>query len=400
MALKHALGGILLISGTSIGAALLSLPLGTAELGFGFSLSCFLITWVFMTLGALYLLEANLMVGHHVNLITMAQKTLGPLGLVSAWISYLLLLYALIAAYLNGSGALLVELCEKRFDLSISHSFGMIWATGVTGLIVILGTFLVDVLNRGLMIGLFLTFGFMALVSVKGVNPDLLFEPSHHFSPHAFPLIVTAFGFAIIIPTLTDYLEGNAKQLAKVILIGSLIPLLLYILWQYLIMGLIPLEGSPSLLELKQNDQPAVELSQALGQLLTNPLIVLGAKGFVIFALITSLLGVSLSLFDFLSDGLHFSKSIKGRILTGGIAFVPPLILALWFSAGFSYTLSFAGIFVAIILGLLPVAMVYSGRYYKHLSSEIQIPGGKPLLWVTALFFIAIILIEVKKHLF
>jgi len=90
------LGSILLIVGTSIGAGMLALPIATAQLGFFGSLILLLICWFVMTAGALLLLEVNLWLPQNSNLISMAKATIGPIGQIVAWITYLLLLYYLL----------------------------------------------------------------------------------------------------------------------------------------------------------------------------------------------------------------------------------------------------------------------------------------------------------------
>ncbi|WP_328287250.1 aromatic amino acid transport family protein, partial [Legionella pneumophila] len=96
------IGGILLIVGTSIGGGMLALPVSTAEVGFTNSLFFLFFCWLVMTAGALLILEVNLRLPAGSNMISMAKSTLGLPGQVIAWITYLLLLYTLLAAYISG----------------------------------------------------------------------------------------------------------------------------------------------------------------------------------------------------------------------------------------------------------------------------------------------------------
>ena len=93
------LGSILLIMGTSIGAGILALPISEASLGFFGASALLLLAWCVMTLGAFLILEVNLWLDDRSHLISMAKKTLGPLGELAAWGSYLFLLYSLLSAY-------------------------------------------------------------------------------------------------------------------------------------------------------------------------------------------------------------------------------------------------------------------------------------------------------------
>src|SRR4051812_3251044 len=103
------IGGILLVSGTTIGAAMLALPVSTGLAGFFPSLLLLLTCWIVMTYTAFLILEVNLWVGENKNLITMARHTLGKWGEYVGWVTYLFLLYALTTAYVSGCGPIVAS---------------------------------------------------------------------------------------------------------------------------------------------------------------------------------------------------------------------------------------------------------------------------------------------------
>jgi len=393
MSLKNAIGGVALIAGTAIGAAVLALPIITAHLGFAQTIAIYCTCWFFMTLGALYLLEANLLVGYGTNLISMAEATLGQFGKYFTWGIYLILLYALTAAYLSGVGAWI----QQGFELiHVSlNPFGCASvATFLTMIVIWLGTAVTDWVNRFLVIGLIGAFAILLFIVSEHIQFELLFIQNNTFDLSPIPIIITAFGSAIVIPTLTEYLHGKPKQLLYVVLIGSVIPLLVYIIWEFVILGIIPVSGNPGLLQIQQHGHPVTDVPAALQALLQNRIITKASTYFSIFALITSLLGVCLSLFDFLADGLHLHKTIRSRILLTLITFVPPLCFIIFYPHGFTVALSFAGIFVAILLGILPAVMAWQGRYHLKQEKPLQIIGGKFLIIVTIAFFLFVCAIE------
>src|SRR3990167_3617578 len=104
------IGSILLIVGTSIGAGMLALPIATAQLGFMGSLILLFACWFIMTAGAFTILEVNLWLPQNSNLISMARATIGPWGQIIAWVTYLLLLYSLLCAYIAGGSDLFHDL--------------------------------------------------------------------------------------------------------------------------------------------------------------------------------------------------------------------------------------------------------------------------------------------------
>ncbi len=393
MSLKNAIGGVALLAGTAIGAAVLALPVITAHLGLPQTIIIYCICWLFMTFGALYILEVNLLVGYGTNLISMAEKTLGNSGKYFTWVVYLILLYALTSAYLSGVGAWLTQ-GFNHFNISISHFESALLATFLTMMVILLGTAVTDWMNRFLMIGLIGAFVTLLSVIFKHVDPQLLLAQASAIDLRPFPLIITAFGSAIVVPTLTEYLHGKPKQLLYVVLIGSVIPLLVYITWESAILGIIPLQGEGGLLYIQKYGHAATDVTSALKSILHNQLITSASMYFSIFALITSLLGVCLSLFDFLADGLHVSKTFKTRLKLSLITFVPPLCFIIFFPKGFTFALSFAGIFVAILLGILPAIMAWQGRYCLKEAKPLQIWGGKGMIILTITFFLLVGAIE------
>jgi tyrosine-specific transport protein len=397
--IRKLIGGVLLIAGTSIGAAVLALPVNTAHMGFQRATLCFIASWIFMTYGALYLLEANLKVGVDVNLISIAKRTAGPLAAGIAWLTYLALLFSLTSAYLTGATNWLKGVLYQH-HLSVPFNYQLSGVTIITALLVGMGTRQVDYINRALMIGLIGTYLALAFYAFPYIDLSLFEHSEVVLDTTQLPLIITAFGFAIIIPSLVRYLNGSVLALKKVVIWGSLIPLFIYLLWQALVMGLIPYDNAVYGLKMIQmQDKPAADLSLALQELLNHNWITGATRYFAIFALTTSLLGVTLSLFDFLADGFNLSKKGLNRIGLLCLTFIPPYCIVLYYPIGFSITLKFAGLFVAILLGLLPVWMVWKARYSHALVSEFEVKGGKAMLYLTGLFFIWIIFLEVVNTL-
>lgn len=393
MSLKNAVGGVGLLAGTAIGAAILALPVATTHVGFTYTILLYTACWFFMTLGALYLLEVNLVTGYGSNLLSMAEKTLGSVGKVFTLIVYLILLYALTAAYLSGAGAW-IEKLFLHYHNPLHPVHCAVITTFLTIFVIFLGTFVTDWVNRFLMIGLLGAFAVLFFASAHYVQPTLLFSQHFTWDLRPFPLITTAFGSAIMVPTLTDYLHGKAKQLVAVVLIGSAIPLLIYIAWEMCIIGILPSEGPNGLIAIQQSGHPATDVPLALQRELGNPIITTMASYFSIFALITSLLGVTLSLFDFLADGLRIRKNLVGKLKLSAITFLPPLAFVIFYPRGFNITLSFAGLFVALLLGILPIMMVWRSRYVYRFSGPLRIIGGRIMLILGFLFFTGIVAIE------
>lgn len=390
------LGGILLVSGTTIGAAMLALPVSTGLAGFIPSLVLSICCWLLMTYTAFLILEVNLWVGENTNLITMAKRTLGRWGEVLSWITYLFLLYALTTAYVAGSGPIIANTIQSLTGMQIPAYVSSIPLLFLFGFFIYRGTAYVDHLNRVLMIGLAIAFAAMVFLIAPHVNAALLKHADWPFLLIAVSVVATSFGFHIIIPSLTTYLEGDLRKLKLTILIGSAIPVVVYILWEWLALGVIPLEGPNGILEGYVHGTNGAQLASAA--LHSN---ILGgfALCFAFFAIVTSFLGVSLSLSDFLADGLKIKKTRTGKLLLCFLTFVPPMIFTLLDPRAFLSALEYAGAFgVMVLLGLLPALMVWYGRYKRGFTSTFKTPGGKPALILVMVLSLIIVGVEIANQ--
>lgn len=387
------LGGILLVSGTTIGAAMLALPVASGFAGWIPSLFLLVVFWAYMALTAFLMLEVNLWMDSHTNLISMARHTLGQWGKYSSWVIYLFLLYTLTTAYMAGSGPIFAELLESSVGIRLPDWFLPFPLMIIFGFFVYKGARFVDYANRFLMLGLVVSF----LLLVTFITPAV--EWTHlkrsDWSAWWVPIsiISTSFGFHIIIPTLTDYLNRDLNKIKKVLLIGSFLPLLVYGVWETLALGIVPLEGPSGLVA---GYREGLDGASLLGEHLQNPYLAQIATIFSLFAIVTSFLGVSLSLRDFLADGLGIRKNRKGRALLYLLTFIPPLLLTALDPRAFLNALEYAGAFgVVTLLGLFPVIMVWRGRYVQNRLSDFRVPGGKWTLGFAFLFSIFIIGLEI-----
>ena len=370
------LGGILLITGNAIGGGMLALPLATAQAGFINSALFLLACWAIMLTGALLILEVNLWFPRHSHLISMARATLGTLGEIIAWLCYLFLLYSLLAAYIAGGSDFLQGLLQKK-DIHFATGITATLFVLILGAVVYKGIRSVDLLNRILMGGKLLIFCLLVLFLFPFISIKQLGQGELHHLSASLTIIITSFGFAAIIPSLRSYFHSNIRQLRQVIFFGSLIPLICYILWIGAIMGVIPIDKLSSI---AHTGDATSRLTNTLSHLLNNNIITFLAWVFTSICLATSFLGVGISLFDFLIDGLRLKPTDKNKIIVHLLSFLPPLIIVLFYPSAFMAALNYAGIWCACLLALLPALMAWSGRYHQQIVSPYRVIGGKALL--------------------
>ncbi len=390
------IGGILLIVGTSIGGGMLALPVSTAEVGFANSLFFLFFCWLVMTAGALLILEVNLRLPAGSNMISMAKSTLGLPGQVIAWITYLLLLYTLLAAYISGGSDVFSSLLHKA-HIDLPNWITSVIFTAMFSLIVYSGIRSVDYVNRGLMFGKLGVYILLVIIISPHVSTAGLTGGSAKAFTGTLMILVTSFGFASIVPSLRDYFNDDIRSLRRVILFGSLIPLFCYIVWDAVIMGVISREGENGLLSLMNSDHATSGLTEALSQSVSSQWISGFFGFFTSICMVTAFLGVSLGLFDFLADGLKLKKSGNQGKYTLALTFIPPLAVVLFNPGIYLHALSYAGVCCVILLLLLPAIMAWKGRQTcSQSSSETHlIPGGNPALSLIGFIAIGLLIIAI-----
>lgn len=385
------IGGILLIVGTSIGGGMLALPVSTAEVGFTHSIFFLILCWLVMTSGALLILEVNLRLPAGSNMISMAKSTLGMPGQIIAWITYLFLLYTLLAAYISGGSDVLNGLLQQA-HLSLPRELSPILFTSLFSFVIYGGIRTVDYVNRGLMFGKLGVYILLVLIISPHVHVTTLSGGSMKAISGSLMILITSFGFASIVPSLRDYFKGDKQRLRQVILLGSLIPLICYILWDAVIMGTIQRDGQNGLLSLMTTDHATSGLTKALSSAVQNQWITGFFNFFTSICMITAFLGVSMGLFDFLADGFTLNKTGHQRKFILVLTFIPPLAIVLINPGIYLKALSYAGIGCIILLLILPVLMAWRARGIDPSNNTQLLPGGRFSL--TAIGLTAVLLLS------
>ena len=395
------IGSLLIITGTAVGAGMLALPLATAGVNFTWSVIGLIGMWFVTLVSALLMLEVTLAFkAPHNNYHTMSLKTMGRKGEIVSWISLLCLLYALCAAYVTGGASVLSEILATYANIHLPSWSGAVIFTLVIGALVFWGTQVVEWVNSGLMFVKFAAF----IIAMTLLLPTINFEQLHveaHSARYlwaAFPIFLTSFGFHPVIPSLAGYHNNNAPLLRKAIIIGSLIPLVLYIIWQFAVKGILPLSGEISFENVSRQGGSVGQLMGAVAILINNRTIGFVMNLFSHIALTTSFLGVSLALFDFLQDVVEKDPAKSRRKLVACLTFVPPLLFAIFYPQGFLLALGYAAIFVAFTCIIQPAIMAYQLRRSSELRSSYTVAGGNIPIAFALISGLIIIAIEIMNR--
>ncbi len=397
MSFGKILGSIFIVIGSALGAGMLALPMVSADLGFLPTIILIVLLWSVMLIASFLILEVNLAFKPYRNhFSTMAKGTLGPVGQVVAWLTFLSIMYAITAAYISGSTSLLSVLLVNIFHINSPIWLNSILFTLIFGSIVYYSTAAVDYFVRFLMSVKGILLIMMLVLLMPNIKVAQLFYTNVTIKPllSAIPFFLASLSYQFIIPSLVNYIGPKIKTLKIIAIIGSITPVIVYAFWLSGSLGVVPVVGQDSFATVKEAHNSVGVFVGVLNAHVHARWIKIAINGFADVAMTTSFLGVSLALFDFLADSCKRKNTRGGRLQTALLAFIVPLVFALFYPQGFVFALLFVALFLAILQLVLPALMVYRLRRSKTLSSPYRLFGGNFLLSLVLIVGIIVVVIS------
>lgn len=367
MPIYRLIGSIFIIAGTCIGAGMLVIPIITAACGFWLSVVLLCLVALLMSSVAFLIMEVNLAYPEGINFSNMAQRTLGGFGMVITWFSFLFLMYALAAAY-TAQASDLITLWTKAMGFASPIWLSALIFIILFGFVVYSGTSTVDHLNKFLILLKFGVFFILFWVLAPYIQVGLLNTQTQniHFIWAILPILITSFGYHTILPSVRIYLNSDWRLIKIAIIAGTLLPLLLYLVWEIATLGTIPLYGDESFHYIVENGRSVTQLVEVYHQKYQAQSVGSLTNWFSNIALTTSFIGVSLALFNFNQDTYGLSKQkMTHKLPIFMVTFIPPYLFAVFYPDGFITALNYASIFVAVLLINLPALMAWQVRK-KH----------------------------------
>lgn len=387
------IGATLLVGGTCIGGGMLALPVETGIAGFFPSLLVMILCWAYMTYTGLLLVEANLWMEEGAHTMTMASRLLGRGGKFASMFLYLFMGYGSLIAYNSGGSGLITNFIQGMMGTSITRFESCVLFAILFGSMIYLGTRLIGRVNALLVTGMIVAYFIMIGNGLGETHFSLL---SHRNWSHSFitlPLVLTTFSFQMIVPSLTPYLKRDPTSLRKAIIYGTTIPFVIYAMWQWIVLGIVPIEGSHGLGEAFVK---GITATQSLKYYVMTSWLSVAAEYFAFFALVTSYLGIALGMYDFISDSMKIRKKGMGKLSLGLIIIIPSLLVSIYYPRAFLFALEITGGFGDTLLnGILPVMMVWVGRYIKHHEGPYTVSGGKKSLLLIIAFSLVVFAVQI-----
>ena len=394
------LGGVFIITGTSIGAGMFSLPVLTSNMWFGWAVLFLAVSWFCTYSSALYLLEANQKFKHGVNFDTMTKALLSPSLRLINGLSVLFVSYILVYAYISGGGSMLEHSLQSGLDINISQSVSRFIFAVLLGLIVSFSTRAVDRFTSAMLGGMVITFG-IAMFSLLNnaefsqLQPFAAMSERLHYSWAAIPALMVCFGFHSNIPSLVKYYQKDSKKVLNSIRYGSLLAIAIYLVWLLASFTAIGREGFASVIAAGGNMGALVAALESTGN---GPTLAVMLQLFANFAVATSFLGVALGLFDFLTDLLKIDNSVAGRSKIALLTFLPPMLGGVLLPNGFIYAIGYAGFAAAVFALFTPVALAYQARK-KMPETDFVVAGGHLRMLVVIIFAVSVVVFQVLSML-
>ncbi|CAH8313634.1 unnamed protein product [Eruca vesicaria subsp. sativa] len=365
---------IFLVAGTTVGAGILAIPAVTQESGFLASAVACILCWAFMVVTGLLVAEVNVntmseLGSGGVSLVSMAKRTLGSVGVqVASW-SYILIHYTLLVAYIARSSGILTNF----LGIPIWES-ATLFSLVLGGICFFGSQRFIGATNGVLVFGLIASFAALVAVASGDLHWEALLKANFEAVPMSIPIIALSFVYQNVVPVLCTDLEGDLPKVRTAIVLGTAIPLGLFLVWNAVILGSFPDTGVAA----EKMIDPLQQLRAT--SVTVGPFV----EVFSLIAIATSYIGFVLGLTDFFSDLLKL-QTRQNKPFLYLLTLVPPLVLSLLDPEIFFKALDFAGTYgVLVLFGILPAAMSWSDRYIVSSSTATSVPqlvpGGKVTL--------------------
>jgi len=391
------LAAMFLVGGTCVGGGMLALPVLTAGAGFYPSIGAMAACALFMGMTGLLFLEVVLWMEEGVHILTMTSRMLGPFGKWLAAFLYLLIAYASLIAYVSGVGGLISDFLSHRFGLEVAPWIACGLFSMAFGSAIYFGNQVVGRVNTLLFVGMVGSYLLLVLTGVGEIDLEKLRGGDLGQLFLSMPLLLAIFSYQVLVPSLPLYVGRDIRALRWSVLGGCLLALVVYIVWQGVILGVVPFYGEHGLLESLERGEVATAPLRYFAKSRWIPAM---GSFFALFALITSYLGFGLGLFDFFADGLKMERKGWQKGVLTLLVVLPSLFLAIVWPSAFVVAIEATGGFGdAVLNGMIPVAMVWVGRYRKGMPAENRLFGGKPMLCILFLFALFIFVSELVGKL-
>jgi tyrosine-specific transport protein len=353
------------LTGTIIGAGILGIPYVIAKSGFWVGMLNILVLGALILFVNLYLGEIILRTKGKHQLPGYAEKYLGKKGKILMLISSLIFLYGALTAYTIGEGQVLsfVFFGSIQFNLLFSLIFFFIMAV-----LVFFGLKIMEKCETAGLIGVSAIILAIFVFFFSRINwhnfSFISSNPINWFMPYG--VILFAFMALSALPELREELINNEKMMKRAIIIGSIVPIILYVLFTIAVYGFAG-QSTPEIATI------------ALGKL---PCIL------AIFTMFTAFFALGLALKELFIFDFKIKHDSAFLLVIAPVLFLS-LLLIMFNLLDFIKIISLIGGVAGGLAGILLLLMLKKAKKQGERKPEYSIPLNWPLIIVLAIIFIA-----------
>jgi len=341
----------LVVTGNMLGAGVLALPVKTGLSGIMPSLAGIFLMWILMLSTAIILSgQKSLSESTTSDLPTFFQKELGTAGKWITVAANLVILYGLLVAYISGAASVLESLFPKPFPAFLL----MLAFFCPTTFMTLFGMKLMRKGNAVILGLMWISFSILVVICSEHMDKARLCFSDWHYLPASLPVVVTAFHFHNIIPSICRNMNHDLPAIRKAMFLGTFIGLIMNIIWVVVVIAALPLDGASdnTILAAFQTNLPA---TVPLSGILHSPAFTTSALVFALLAMFAAYMANGTALSSFIRDltTTYLHSSSKG--LSSSLAFLPPLAIAIIYPDVFLKAIDLVGgIGIDLIFGILP----------------------------------------------
>lgn len=350
------------MSGMIVGAGFLGIPYVVAKSGFVIGLIQIILVGFIILVMKLYLGEVMLRTKETHQLPGLARLYLGQRGYKIMFSSMVISVYLSLVAYLMGEGDSLSYLFFGSARYSLYFALGF-W--------IILSFFVyrgIRALKKGESFGLILVSVIVLLILVL-FSSKIKFENliTYNFNNAFIPFGVILFAFLgfSAIPEIMRELRRNEKLMKKTILIGASVPIIMYTIFTFIVVGF------------KGIETPEIA-TFALGKVF----VLLG-----IFTMYTAFFAVSMALRDVYRFDVGYSK-FKSWFLACFFPLVLYILVHFFKLASFVEIIGFTGAVFGTLDGILILLMVKRARKLGKRKPEYTVKLPSWVIWALILILL------------
>ncbi len=381
-----------LIAGDCIGAGFIGVPVMTGPAGFWPATLITLITGLYVVAGGLLYLEAIQIHPDGANITSICRRHLGIFGTYLGAITLILMNYYFLGAFINVGARFLEGYSTQIWNYTPSYPLLTFLCATLFGGIILIGTYVTDRVNFILFVGLLATL--LITIFGKGVQVKVenLQQESWYLVFFAVPLLLAAFNCQTILPTVFSHYKErrNPKKVRALLLVGLSIPFVVYLAWQWVVIGSTPISWLWRAYEVGIPTREGISLGELFADYYPSKKnMLLIQKSFhltTFFAAVTSLLVLGIATVDFFADLFRIpveKRDGRKRIPLFLLTILPPTLISFQFPLLFGNLFNgIIGTCIIVFLGIIPLWLVIQIRYLEKIPTIPLLPGGKGTLWV------------------